>query len=335
MMTSSAEIIVFHGRFQPYHIGHHWVIKYLIENTTDPIIIGIINPDPWEIWQSDEPNFIRFAPSRNPLTYWDRYTCITRSISGLSCPERILGIVPLPRPSINFEKCKRFLPSKTLRFVLSLRYGDETERWKKEKYKSLGLELFIIVEEQIPEGIVPISGTMVRDLMATRDDTWKELVPEATIDYLGQTEVLNRVEQVIKSTDALDRIREFANKAPYSGWCQHFLSGYIEQEKSKMVEKKHKYDIIGAIAESLFSLFPVFKGLLRLRDDERRAKQEKAVLKAIREQGQNTVSEVEKILTKYEWNCDSLKSELFRQVYAESLLSVAKCKPNKHKASVL
>ena len=63
------EVIIFHGRFQPFHIGHEWILRYLIENTSNRIVIGIVNPDPWDISSGDDPSFHRFSPNRNPLTF--------------------------------------------------------------------------------------------------------------------------------------------------------------------------------------------------------------------------------------------------------------------------
>ena len=73
-------MIIFHGRFQPFHLGHEIGLRYLLENYDKPVVVGIINPDPGYVLEGDDANWIRFSPERNPFSYWERYNFIYSSI---------------------------------------------------------------------------------------------------------------------------------------------------------------------------------------------------------------------------------------------------------------
>jgi len=329
----SNDYIIFHGRFQPYHIGHDSILNYLANNYEEEIIIGIINPDPLAVWEGDDKEFPRFRPELNPLSYWDRYSCITSVLKNTPTNEKVYGIIPLPRPSVNKFQCERFIPLNQSKLVITLRYGDETEQWKREMYEKQGIKTLVIYDKDLPLEVGPLSATLIRDLMVLNDETWKRLVPVSTHSYLSQKEIISKFTKNVNHQDALCRITELAEISPYRAWCKEFLSNYLAKDrKMNNMEKSKKVDILGAVAESVFGVFPIFKGLLRLRDDKLDMEKQEELLNAIKKQGDVTVMKVENIIKeKFLDEIKLLRNPSMRKIYSFALSNID---TNLHSSSI-
>jgi nicotinamide mononucleotide adenylyltransferase len=69
MTLDNQRIAILSGRWQPPHNGHVWLVKRVLSRTSE-MVLGIVNPDPEH---PSHPDFYKFHPVDNPLTYWERH----------------------------------------------------------------------------------------------------------------------------------------------------------------------------------------------------------------------------------------------------------------------
>lgn len=82
------------GRFQVFHNGH---LKYLLKakEYCDFIIIGITNPDPIRMYETQEA-LHRNKAWANPLTYYERMKMIQKVCEEVNITRQEYDIVPIP-----------------------------------------------------------------------------------------------------------------------------------------------------------------------------------------------------------------------------------------------
>jgi len=139
--------------------------------------------------------------------------------------------------------------------------------------------------------------------------------------------ILDRITHLIERQDAQRELTDFVNSPQYQKWSANYLTKYTEAKRKKVVRrmnKKHKHDIIGAIAESLFTLCPPLKGLLRLRDQEWLSQKEQEILRLIEQQGIKTTGEIEKMIDERFAQVRLFSVSQIRTDYANALLAAAK-----------
>lgn len=185
--------LVFSGRFQPFHVGHVEVIKHLVENFDGEILIGIVNPDPDNEILGDDKNFVRFSRDKNPLNYWERYNIIKLSLEEFHLLDKIQGIVPLPRPSINLERAENYLPPKPRKFVLCKKWNDEIENWKAQKYIQNGEEVLWIPFEKFNPLVQLASGELIRSLMTLQNPGWKVFFPKKVKTFIEESGIYRKI----------------------------------------------------------------------------------------------------------------------------------------------
>lgn len=209
-------IYIFHGRFQPFHIGHLSVLNYLLTNTENDIIIGIINPNPLQILPGDDKRFVRFSPERNPLSFWERYHCINLINRANNWEDRIIGIVPLPRPSINLKQANCYIPNKPRTFVICNRGNDEIERWKKEQYEKNDEKVFLVPVYELPPFCQLVSGEFIRCLIALKNSKWKDLIPFPARTYMEEEKLDLKIAGNITPKSAKMKIKNLLKEEPLS-----------------------------------------------------------------------------------------------------------------------
>lgn len=209
-------IYIFHGRFQPFHIGHLSVLNYLLTNTENDIIIGIINPNPLQILPGDNKRFVRFSPERNPLSFWERYHCINLIKRANNWEDRIIGIVPLPRPSINLKQANCYIPGKPRSFVICNRGNDEIERWKKEQYEKNDEKVFLVPVYELPPFCRLVSGEFIRCLIALNNSKWKDLIPSPARTYMEEEKLDLKIAGNINPKSAKMKIKNLLKEEPLS-----------------------------------------------------------------------------------------------------------------------
>jgi hypothetical protein len=175
-------MLIFGGRFQPFHIGHFSIVQSLIERFSENIVLGIIAPDPERNFPGDERNWVRFTRDKNPLSYWERLEIIQQSLAQHS--SRIIGVVPLPRPSVNFQRANNYLPPKPRIFVLCQKWGDEVEQWKGEAYRGHGEQLHFVDFGHLSPIAQLASGELIRSLMRLENPAWRLFVAPSAAKLL-------------------------------------------------------------------------------------------------------------------------------------------------------
>lgn len=255
---------IFSGRFQPFHIGHVAVINYLARRYDGPIVIGIINPDPMEPYPGDDPNWIRFAKDKNPLTYWERYSSINEWLGETRYVSKITGVVPLPRPSINLIRANCFLPPKPRLFVLCKRWMDEVEDWKAAKYLENGEEIVFVPVEDLDPISQLASGDLIRSLVALNNRGWEGLVPSSVTSYLKQQNLVQKLGRSLDPNVAKNYVLELLENEKFGGLIGELFEDFsleAEQHNNQaQVARRTREDEILAVGLKFLSKIPELKG---------------------------------------------------------------------------
>ena len=205
---------IFGGRFQPFHVGHLAAIQHLADSTSWQIVIGIVNPDPLELWRGDGRGWHRFDRKDNPLNYWERLACIQKCVGCGPLGQRVEAVVPLPRPSVNLARASRFLPPKPRIFALCPLPGDEVESWKGDAYRGQGESVHHINISALPAFTALASGRVLRALIAVGNPAWELLVPETIVPHLHSIGFPSRVAASMTEENGSKVLREFCETHP-------------------------------------------------------------------------------------------------------------------------
>lgn len=156
------------GRFQPYHNGHHSVLKRISE-FVDEIIIGIGSAQ-----LSHEKN--------NPFTAGERIMMITQSLEEISCPFYVIPIEDIRRNALWVAHVRSISPPFS------------------RVFSSNPLVVQLFAEQGTPVESPDMyerqshSGTEIRRRML-EGENWQELVPQAVTDVV---EEIGGVERLIR-----------------------------------------------------------------------------------------------------------------------------------------
>ncbi|MET1124091.1 MAG: nicotinamide-nucleotide adenylyltransferase [Archaeoglobaceae archaeon] len=166
----------FVGRFQPYHLGHHHVIKCILElEDVDELIIGI--------GSAQESHTLE-----NPFTAGERVLMITRALEEIKTNKRVY-VIPLEdiyRNSLWVSHVCSMVPPFQVVFTNNpLVY----RLFKEAGFEVRHTKMFNRSEYQ---------GTEIRRKMLEGED-WERYVPKS-------------VAEVIKEIDGISRIREIAGR---------------------------------------------------------------------------------------------------------------------------
>ncbi|AEA47996.1 nicotinamide-nucleotide adenylyltransferase [Archaeoglobus veneficus] len=164
----------FIGRFQPYHFGHHEVLRRILDEV-DELIIGIGSAQ--ESHTMD-----------NPFTAGERILMISRAIEDMDVKKRVY-IVPLEdiyRNSLWVSHVRSMVPP------FDVVYSNNPlviRLFKEAGVKVVSTKLYRRFEYQ---------GTEIRKRMLNGGD-WESLVPKPVVE-------------VIKEIDGVGRIKDITNK---------------------------------------------------------------------------------------------------------------------------
>lgn len=141
--------LILAGRFQPYHLGHHDLVRHCLSISSIPVLVGILissipldfPPPQGELSREAEPRHLR---ENNPFSYWQR----REMIEGAWPEERKRGdliVSPLPRPQGPPEwwtYVREFLPEYRTWAVPET--GDRFDEHKVDFFLSVGEEVLRI-----------------------------------------------------------------------------------------------------------------------------------------------------------------------------------------------
>lgn len=173
----------FHGRFQPFHLGHLEVVQRALRTCT-LVVIGISNPfrlPPVVPHDYSRVECERLGHARsdaaNPWPYWARVFMIREGLmrERIAC-DRIIFIPNLNNSGLPVDEV-RFPKSVTTVFLCP---KDEHNRAIARKYRE---DQWEVVEVPL-SSVCPGSGT-IREKMRTNTD-WKGFVPAGTAAALDE-----------------------------------------------------------------------------------------------------------------------------------------------------
>ncbi len=162
----------FIGRFQPYHLGHHEVIRHILEKV-DELIIGI--------GSAQESHTLE-----NPFTAGERILMISRALEEMGVEKKVY-IIPLEDIYRN-----SLWVSHVISMVPPFQKVFSNNPLVIRLFKEAGYE----VERTKLYNRIELQGTEIRRRMIRGED-WEELVPES-------------VAEVIREIDGIGRIRDIA-----------------------------------------------------------------------------------------------------------------------------
>ncbi len=163
-----------HGRFQPFHNDHlDYVRKGL--NRCCHLIIGITNPDPWEV-QEELSSSHRHLKESNPFTFFQRMSMIRAALSEEGVCLEKFSFVPFPIHNPN--KWPFYLPEPES-VTLFLRVFSDWEQSKADRLRDHGWTVEIL-DAGAPKGI---EATEVRQRITDGGD-WRALVPKSVASII-------------------------------------------------------------------------------------------------------------------------------------------------------
>jgi nicotinamide-nucleotide adenylyltransferase len=166
----------FIGRFQPYHFGHHEVIRQILDEV-DELIIGI--------GSAQESHSID-----NPFTAGERILMISRALDELDVKKKVY-IIPLEdiyRNSLWVSHVRSMVPPFDVVFSnnpLVIRL------FREAGFEVVRTKMYRRVEYQ---------GTEIRKRMLNGDG-WEELVPKPVVEVIREIDGIGRIKE-IASRDA-------------------------------------------------------------------------------------------------------------------------------------
>ena len=165
----SSEYGMVHGRFQPFHNDHLDYVKKALAQCRH-LIIGITNPDPWEV-QQEQASEHRHLKESNPFTFFQRMSLIKAAMVDDGIRLERFSFVPFPIH--NPDKWPYYLPDPQS-VMLYIRVFSDWEQTKVDRFQSHGWRVEVL-DPGAPKGI---TATEVRQRLFSGDD-WEELVPKA------------------------------------------------------------------------------------------------------------------------------------------------------------
>ncbi|MFA4958035.1 MAG: nicotinamide-nucleotide adenylyltransferase [Candidatus Methanoperedens sp.] len=160
------------GRFQPYHLGHHQVLKQ-ISKEVDEIIVGIGSAQ-----KSHE--------IENPFTAGERVLMVTSAIKEFDIKHYVIPIEDIQRNSLWVSHVKSMVPPFDIAYTnnplvieLLSEAGIEVKQsplFKRNKY----------------------SGTQIRSLML-KGEKWEKFVPQSVIEIINEINGVKRLRTVTQS----------------------------------------------------------------------------------------------------------------------------------------
>lgn len=160
------------GRFQPYHNGHHRVVKTIAEEV-DELVLGI---------GSAGDSHTR----HDPFTAGERIMMITKSLVDLDLVTYAVPIEDLDRNSVWVSHVQSMSPE------FDIAYSNNP----------LVIQLFSEAGVEVRQSPMfnreVLEGTEVRDRMIA-DEDWRDLVPAAVAEVVDESDGIERIQKVSDS----------------------------------------------------------------------------------------------------------------------------------------
>lgn len=180
----SRPVGVAHGRFQPLHLGH---LEYLLAAQTacDLLLVGITNPDPWQIaFEPTDP--ARGKALANPCTYYERHVMVEESLVECGVDRSRFRVVPFPHSFP--ERLRHYVPEGALMLMTLYDAWGES---KLERFERVGLRVRVLWRRDEKW----TTGTAIREAISA-GRPWEHLVPPAVARVIREHGVDERVRRL-------------------------------------------------------------------------------------------------------------------------------------------
>jgi nicotinamide-nucleotide adenylyltransferase len=163
---------IYLGRFQPYHLGHHEVLKKIV-NEVDEIIVGIGSAQ-----KSHEID--------NPFTAGERVLMVSSALMEFDIRHYVIPIEDIQRNSLWVSHVKSMVPP----FDIA--------------YTNNPLVIELLREARIEVKQSPLfmrnsySGTEIRRRML-KDEKWEHFVPQNVVEIIKEINGVKRIRTVTQS----------------------------------------------------------------------------------------------------------------------------------------
>jgi nicotinamide-nucleotide adenylyltransferase len=169
------------GRFQPYHNGHHQMVKE-IASEVDELVLGIGSAG-----DSHSP--------RNPFTAGERIMMVTKSVVDFDITTYAVPIEDLERNSVWVSHVQSMSPT------FDVAYSNNP----------LVIQLFTEAGVEVRQSPMfnrgVLQGTELRERMIRGED-WQSLVPGPVVDVVDEIDGIERIQRVSDSDSAGERTFE-------------------------------------------------------------------------------------------------------------------------------
>ena len=157
------------GRFQPYHLGHHNVLRKIAEEVEE-IVIGIGSAQ-------------RSHEVENPFTAGERALMISRALEELDIRSYVIPIEDLQRNSVWVSHARSMCPP----FDIVYTNNPLVSRLFQES----GIE--VRRSPMFRRNVY--SGTEIRKRMI-KGRKWEHLVPKAVVEVIGEIDGVKRIRKI-------------------------------------------------------------------------------------------------------------------------------------------
>ncbi|MFY9194180.1 MAG: nicotinamide-nucleotide adenylyltransferase [Methanoculleus sp.] len=160
------------GRFQPYHNGHHSVLKR-IASLVDEIVIGVGSAQ-------------LSHTMANPFTAGERVLMITRSLNNLECPFYVIPIEDIQRNALWVAQVRSMTPP--FESVYS------SNPLVVQLFSEAGVDVY---SPDMYERLIH-SGTEIRRRMLN-GEPWEHLVSPAVVDVIREIRGVERLRRIVRN----------------------------------------------------------------------------------------------------------------------------------------
>ena len=178
-------MIIFGGRFQPFHKGHMYTLRYLSKRFEKVVLAMVCVP---EFLNDKDLKNTTLSPARNPLTFLEREEGVKRAIlrSGL---DNVVIIPVMPYLSSGvFRGLNNSVLPKHRKWFVALK-SEEEKLQIKSYYNELGDD---VIAEHLPKDVLKYSSKIIRENIV-RGRLWRDMVPYEVFRSLMDLDIEKRL----------------------------------------------------------------------------------------------------------------------------------------------
>jgi len=193
-----ARVPIFFGYFQPMHLGHLSVVKYLLDHNQE-VVLGFICVNHLSLEARLE--VPQLHPIHHPFNYWERTQIASFGLQSINAARRVF-MLPLRYPVHEVDLNAHLLPD-TRVWITSLLGEEETIVFSKLVGKG---ERVHKVPSQACE-CPGIFSSEIRDKMFLDDKEWQNLLAPSVADYLESIHGRIRVQGLYYLNQEVERVQ--------------------------------------------------------------------------------------------------------------------------------